>query len=180
MEYECSVTELNYMLLPLISVFLMIISSFSWVAMNSNVLNYQSTAISQEMSQQFLLAENALTQAERWLQKNTLKQLPPPSNTCTRQPCIVTSQTAAYFPEQPASWWQDSSNLTVMPVMLNIPKAYNAFYTVEQLEDSNRQNYYFRITAWALLHSQSLPSVLQSVWTKSQHENQRYSWRQWK
>jgi Tfp pilus assembly protein PilX len=168
------------MLIPVISTLLIILSAFMWVAINSNILSYQSTAISQQSTQQFLAAEYALTQAEHWLQYNM--QLPKPVNICIQQPCILIAQSAAYLPPQPASWWQGVNNYQVTRVNMNMPMGHNSFYAIEELVESSTQyERYFRITSWSLLTSYSIPSVLQSVWMKSNVSDygKRNSWRQW-
>jgi Tfp pilus assembly protein PilX len=173
------------MILPIITMLLVVISWLGWQAIYSGVLNYQTVAISQRMAQQFFLAEHALSRAERWLQNTPVKQLPPAVSECLKNPCILIGQSADYFPQQPAQWWQATNNVAVTPINMYLPGEHQAFYLIEHLTDANtRTEIFYRITTWALLTGETMPTVLQSVWKKSSHPalpvvEKRNSWRRW-
>lgn len=171
------------MLIPLISVLLLALSVCLWTAVNSNMLNYQSIATSQQQSQQFALAEYVLMQAQNWLRHTPIASLPKPVQTCIQSPCIVIAQPANYFPQQVSSWWLAADNFTVVAVQADISHLHAAFYTIEELIESRSFSArYFRFTSWALLSTQTRPSIVQMVWRKSLKDGsvKPYAWRQWK
>ena len=170
------------MLLPLISLLLFAASWLAWQAFYVTTLNYQVLTTEQAMSQQFFLAEQALSQAEDWLKNTSLRQLPPATTQCTQLPCIVQAQAAQHFPQQSSAWWQAPNN----PVLVRLPHPlsdqYQAAYVIEQLMDaSTRTRRFYRITAWALRYEEHNPTVLQTIWKKSVlgRAGRRQAWRSW-
>jgi Tfp pilus assembly protein PilX len=162
------------MLITIISMLLMVISWLGMQAIYSSGLSYKSVEASQQMTQQFLIAEHALKMAEQWLEQTNL--LPGAVVNCIQVPCILIAQSANFIPNQEMSWWS-ATNKAVVSIKMNLPQSHQAFYAIEQLMDENRQ--YYRITARGQLFTQTQPTILQSTWVKSATENNRLSWRRW-
>lgn len=170
------------MVLPLVTIILIIISGFAWQAIYNSVLNYKITAATQQSTQQFFLAEHALLQAEKWLANTAIHQLPTPSENCQQTPCLLLAQAANYYPQQPPSWWQSENNFALTSHQLPLPYDQQAFYIIEYLQDATTlQSQFYRITAWALVHENQVPTILQSIWKKNVLAgvpDKRMAWRQ--
>ena len=177
------------MLITIISMLLLVINWLGMQAIYSSSLSYKSVEASQQMTQQFLIAEQALKAAEQWLEQT--QTLPEPVSVCTQTPCILIAQAVNFVPNQNATWWTPA-NKAVVNVTMNLPQFYRASYVVEQWVDVNMSDQrYYRITAQGELFTQNniisseelltqrSPTILQSTWVKSMDDNKRQSWRQW-
>ncbi len=171
------------MLLLIVTVLLSIMSSFIWSAFSSNILAYQSMGASKWTSEQLLIAEQALNEAEFWLKTND--QLPIPTPFCAQRPCVLPEYSPDYMAKQEANWWKSPNNWAVNPIIVDTDFAYSAFYAVEALEKPafSRATYY-RITGWAQIiigEHENPPIILQSIWSKANENGYQYrsAWRRW-